>query len=168
MAVADVSFITYFAPIFAWLLVFVVMFALLVKSKILGESPGANFFVSFVIASLFVSAAGATDYVLQVTPWFAILLVSLFLVLILMGFVGELKWNKGIGIVFVILLGIVFLVSAFGIFSHVISPYLPGNSGYGGNPDVLFLTDWLYSPRVAGAILLIIVSAIATWVLTKK
>ena len=78
----DISGIAYFAPIFAFLLVFAVVFAVLWKLKIIGESKWGILFVSFLIATIFISAAGVKDYVLSVTPWFAILILSLFFIFI--------------------------------------------------------------------------------------
>ena len=55
--VADVSAITYFAPIAAFLVVFLVAFAILHKSRLLGDLKWVNLFVSLVLAALFISVA---------------------------------------------------------------------------------------------------------------
>jgi len=155
--VADLSAITYFEPILAFLVVFVVTFAVLAKTKLLGESQFVNVFVSFLIATIFVSAAGARDYVISVTPWFAILLVSLFFIFVLVGLTGDIEWmSKGAGIAALVLLGIVFLVSGYLIFSS-----------YLNNPDIVKFFDFISSSRISGAIALLIVGAIASWVLVK-
>lgn len=158
----DISGISYFAPILAFLVVFVVVFALLNKTKLLGESGGIQLFVSFLIATIFVSAGGVRDYVLTITPWFGALVVSLFFVLFLLGFVGKPieGMTKGIGIVFVSALVVVFLVSGFVVFSNVLWPYLPG----GGN--VASLRE-IYNSRAFGALLLVGLSALVSWVLVK-
>ena len=72
MVAVDVSGISYFAPILAFLIVFVIIFAVLNKTKIFGEvNNWVLLFVSFLVATVFVSAAGVRDYVLTITPWFA-------------------------------------------------------------------------------------------------
>jgi hypothetical protein len=166
--VADLTSVSFFAPIAAFLLVFIVVFAVLHKLELIGDSKWANIFVSFLIASVFVSAAGTKDYVLTVIPWIAVLIVSLFFILMLTGFIGEgAKMGKGLGIAVLIILVLIFLVSAFVVFNDVL--LLPGgpvseDTGIGS----LVFFDWLYSERVIGALVLIIASAIVTWVLVKS
>ena len=167
---ADLSSITYFAPIAAFLIVFLISYAIFAKTKLLGESKWLNLFISFLIATVFISAAGATTYVQTVIPWAAILLITLVFILMITGLVGKSTefMSKGIGVVFVIILGLVFLISAFFVFSHILAGYLPGpNFGYKADPQAIFYLSWLYSPIVLGAILLVIISAVVTWVLVK-
>lgn len=171
MATADVSAIAFFAPIAAFLIVVVVMYAVLHKSKIVGENSWAILFTSFVIASIFVSVAGAREYVQTIVPWFAVLIVSLVFLMAMLGFIGKPMefMTKPIGIAFAIILALVFLVSGFLIYSNVLIAYLPGPGfGTGGNIESVVFLDWLYSPRVVGAILLIGLSALVSWILVKK
>ena len=153
----DISWISYFAPILAFLIVFVILFALLNRTKLLGENAWLQLFVSFLISTIFVSGAGVRDYVLTITPWFALLIVSLFFVLFIVGFVGKSAefMQKGIGIAFILVLIVIFLVSGFIVFSDVIGPYLPG--GVAG--------ELIYTSRVFGALLLLAICAIVSWVL---
>ena len=66
----DISGVTYFEPILAFLVVFVVLYAVLAKTKILGEdNKFVNIFASFLVATIFVAAAGVREYVLTITPW---------------------------------------------------------------------------------------------------
>jgi len=158
----DVSGFAYFAPILAFLVVFVVMFAILARTKLFGgeANPWILLFVSFLVATIFVSAAGVRDYVLTITPWFAALLISLFFLILLLRFVGTDVgfMEKGSGIVAVLVLVVVFLVSGFVVFSDVLGPFLPGGVSAEG----------LYSSRVMGALLLLILSALVSWVLVRK
>jgi len=171
MAQADLTAIAFFAPIVAFLLVFIVTYLILFKLKILGESSWLNLFISFLVSILFVSSAGAIDFIKTITPWFAVLIISLLFILLVTGFVGkDMDFiAKPVGIIFVIFLGVVFIVSAYLIFSHLIIGYLPGPwFGTGTDPAATQALSWLYSPRVAGAILLVIIAALASWVLVKK
>lgn len=162
---ADLSAFVFLAPVMAFLLVFVVVFAVLLKLKILGEHKWGLVFISFIIATLFISFAGAKDYVLVVAPWFAVLLVSLFFLLVIIGFVGEKAsfLHKGIGIGFVIVAVLVFVISGIVVFSDFVYPYLPGSIEAEFNP----ITSFLYSSRVWGAAILLGISAIVSWVLVK-
>lgn len=167
---ADATVIAYFAPIWAFLAVFVIMFALLAKTELLGKSKWLNLFVSFVIASIFVSAASVQQYVLTIVPWMAVLVISLFFILVLIGFIGKGEWmHKGIGIVVVIAAVVVFIVSGVKVFYTVISPYFPGSTDYGlgASANGLVFSDWFFSGPVLGAIFLLALSGIISWVLVK-
>lgn len=157
---ADITGISYFAPLMAFLIVFIIMFALLYKTKLLGENAWVQLFMSLIVATVFVSAAGVRDYVLTITPWFGVLVVSLFFILFIVGFVGKPAefMQKGIGIIAVLILIIIFLVSGFIIFSESIRPFLPGGS----------VGQEIYSSRVFGALLLVVISAIVSWVLVRN
>jgi len=164
----DLSGIGYFLPLLSFLLVFIVIFAILQKTKVF-ENKWLQLFISFLFSTIFVSFVGARDYVINVIPWFAVMVVCLFLILFLISFVGKPLegWNKGIGIIFVIALLLVFLVSALFVFSSVIGPYLPGGEANAGNSDIGLFLGWAYSSRVAGGLLLLIISAVVSWVLVK-
>jgi len=168
---ADISFITYFGQILAFLLVAFVVGAILGMSKILGESKWVQSLVALFVASIFVASAGARDYVLSVVPWVIVLVLALFFILLIFGFIGKDAdfMKKGIGITVLIALGLIFLITAFVVFSEVLVGYLPGpgfGSGDTGLGGLVFF-DWLYSARVGGAILLLVASALVAWVLVK-
>ena len=166
---ADVSAIAYFAPILSFLMVFVLMFALLAKTKILGEEKFIQLFISFLIATIFITAASVRQLVLDVVPWFAVFVIALFFILVLAGFIGKGDLvGKGIGWVFILLIIATFIISGIKLFSITFTPYLPGSSyGAGGDADILRITDWIYSARVLGAVLLLGVAALVSWVLVK-
>lgn len=170
---ADVSSFVYFAPIMVFLVVFVIMVALLHKTKLVGENMYVHIFLAFVIATIFITASSIKQLVLNVIPWFAVLLIALFLIMALVGFIGgkaDSIVGKTTGWVFVVLLIIVFLVSGVKVFSSSISPYLPTASSSqvsNGNPTLVYFFSWLYSPQVKGFFLLIAVAVFVTWFLWK-
>jgi hypothetical protein len=171
MAQVDLSTISFFLPLISFLLVFIFSYAVLKKVDLLGDNPWVQLFISFLISSIFVAAAGSVSYIQNVVPWVAVLLVSMALIMMFTGFVGGdmVKMNKSIGTIFVGLLFVVFIVTALVVYSSYVIPYLPGNLGfYEGSDTALNFFDWLYSPRVAGAGLLLIVSALVSWVLVKS
>ena len=167
---ADLSFLTYFAPILAFLLVFVVSFAVLSKTKLIGENSFLQSFISLIIAAIFVASAGVRDLVLNIVPWVAFLIVSLVFVMILLKFSeGNVEFiQKGIGIIFIIAVFIVFIISGYVVFSDTLAPYLPGTTATGGDTFALEFFDWLFSARVIGAISIIVVGGLVAWILTKE
>ncbi|MEK6846806.1 MAG: hypothetical protein AABY16_01420 [Nanoarchaeota archaeon] len=167
---ADVSAFAYFLPILAFLIVFAIMLAVLHKTKLLGENIYVQLFFSFVIATIFVTATSVRQLVINVLPWFAVLLIALFLLMVLIGFMGktDVMIGKCFGWIFVIFLIIIFLISGVKVFSGTIGPYIPGSTTAGtGDPTLTNFFEWLFSPRVGGAVLLIIVAALVSWVLVK-
>ncbi len=164
---AELSAVAFFAPIAAFFLVTLVVFAVLGLTKILGESKWLNIIVALIVAIIFISAAGVRAVVQTIIPWFAVFFICLFLMLLVIGFMGKDAVNiftKPIGIIFLIVFGLVFVVSIFSVFSN----YLPGpNYGNGVNETALYFTDWLYTPSIWGAIVLVVVGIIVSWILIK-
>ncbi len=77
--------------IWPFLLVFVLIFAILDKTKILGEGKRQiNAIVSLVIALIFVSFASAVGIIVNLMPFLAVVLVIILLFYLMMGFV----WNE--------------------------------------------------------------------------
>ncbi|HLF53735.1 MAG TPA: hypothetical protein VI544_00995, partial [Candidatus Nanoarchaeia archaeon] len=97
----------------------------------------------------------AREYVISITPWFAVfVIVSLFL-LAISGFAGKIPegLTKGLGIVLVIGLLVVFLVSAYFTFSSA--------------PFIVEIGDWIARPQIYGALLLVVLGALVSWILVK-
>jgi hypothetical protein len=72
-----------------FLLAFVVVFAILQKSKILGDGVAKiNSLVALAFALIFVGFSSATDVVSKMIPWVAVALSVILMFLLLWGFVG--------------------------------------------------------------------------------
>jgi peptidoglycan/LPS O-acetylase OafA/YrhL len=103
--------------ILPFLLVFVLTFAVLQKSKLLGEGKQQiDAILGFVVAAMFVTFANVTHLITQMTVYFATGLVVLFIFMMLYGFImgdtkgdpiGERKWLK-------LILGLAVLVITIG------------------------------------------------------
>ena len=166
----DLSGLSFFMPVVSFLFVFVVIYALLVKTKIIGDSNFVHLLISFIVAIVFISFSSMELFVRTVIPWFAVLIIVLFLVLLL-GLFSSKDWvpQSWLGWVFVGLLGLVFLISAIKVFNPVFHPDLILTSGVGGYGNYLGgqVIDFFTSSKVAGSFLLIIVAVVVSWVLTK-
>jgi len=158
-------------PILAFLFVFVIMFALLMKTKVLGESPWIVVFISLFIAIIFASVGSVRQLVLGIVPWFAVLVIILFSILVLIGFIGggaEGIAGKGLGLIFIIIFLVIVLILGLNVFGGDASAYLPGpffGVGEDTSPGFLLFFSWLYSPRIASSIGLIISAIVVTWIL---
>ena len=166
----DFSWLGYYMSFFGFMLVFLVMYSILAKTKILGDSSFMNFFVSFIFAIIFVAFSPGIDYVQTVLPWFSILIICLFMVLILIGF-SQKKMDDfmkpWLAWVAIVILVIIFLISAIVVFNPVIKPYLPGQSSASGDTFLLVVVGFIYSEKFLGAVLLIIIAAATSWIIAK-
>lgn len=160
----------YFMPILGFLFVFTLMYALLAKTKVLGENKYVHLLLSFVIAIVFVASPLIRSYTIVILPWFVVFVIAVFMIMIVIGFTqGKLDtitkpwfaWSV------IIILILVFLIAAINVFSPVIGPYLPGGNESAGEPFGLEIKHTIFHPAVLGAILLFVVAAIASWILTK-
>lgn len=146
-------------PVFGFLLVFVVVYALLSKTKILGENKFVHIFTSFCVAILFLVSANAVEYVQVITPWFVAFILSMLFILILVGLMrGKIEdfMGKGVTWIIVILLIIIFVGSAVYVFADVINKYLAGPK------------EFLLQPQIFGTIILVLLTLFASWLITKK
>lgn len=97
-------------------LVFTLIFAILEKSKILGEDKHQiNSIISLVIAFILIAVPQARTVIVQVVPVIAVLAVLVLVLMIMLGFVGgttkEGNLNKGLGIAIGIISGIVLIAA---------------------------------------------------------
>jgi hypothetical protein len=168
--VIDVSGINFFMPIFSFLFVFIVIYAILFKTKVLGDNKFVNSLVSFIISIIFLSFSSMETYVRNIIPWFAVLVVILFLVLMVMMFSTkkyEDMMTKGFAWFVVAIFIIVFLIVAINVFNPVFHQDRILVSG--DNPQVISqLIYFIFYSNWAGTILLLIIAAVVAWVITKK
>jgi len=165
----DISGIFIFIPVFSFLFVFLVVYAILTKTKVLGEAAWINVFVSLIMAVIFLSFSSLDLFVQTAVPWFVVLLVSVFLILLIGGFASGKVENittKGFGWVIVGIFIAALLIIAIRIFNPILHPDLILTSGEGTS-----LMEQIFSGnsgRVFGTILLIIIAAVVSFVITRK
>jgi len=156
MAVADVSNLGYFLPIAAFLLVFIVVYAILKKTKVLGESDGVMLFISFILAIFFVVEASLVEFVSFSSSWFAVLVIGVFFIMMLVAFTPGEKplemLTKGSWFAWVLigLMVAIFIVSSSYVFNWAV------------NWDYVWESDWF------GLVLLIIIAAVVSFVIKGK
>jgi len=165
----DISGIYFFMPVFSFLFVFLIVYAILARTKILGESGFVNLLVSFIMSIIFMSFSSLELYVKTIVPWAIVLLVIVFLVLLLAGMstkdLGKIMTNKFAWAIIIILL-IIFLISAIKVFNPVFHPDLVITSGEG--TSLVEQIAYSLDGRVTGTILLIIIALAVSWILTRK
>ena len=145
-----------------FLLVFVVVFAILQKSKILGDGKAQNdAIVGLVIGLILIGVPGPRDILVGIMPWMAVGVAVILVFMILYGFVaGDLSDDKNmppalkytfLGIAAVFTVGVVLFVS--GLWESVWA-------SFGGQSDI-----WMNVVMVA---LVVAVVGVAIWGGKKK
>ena len=159
MAAISVSAIQYFLPVFAFLLVFIVVYALLKKTQVIGGSEGIMLFISLILASFFVIESSLVDFVILSSSWVSVLIIIVFFIVALLGFM---PWKEPFGfltkrnwfawVLLAAVLGI-FIVSSAYVFHWAIS---------WGEFNEWINTDWF------GMILLLVIAGIVALIIKGK
>lgn len=157
MAGASLAGINYFAPIFSFLLVFILIYAILTKTKVLGDNKPVHLMVSFLLAIFFIVNVSLVDFVNFSSAWFAVFIVCIFFILVLLTFthgnVDLIKNAKWVGWVLIAALIVFFILSSAHVFAWTVN---------WARVTSWFYTDWF------GFVVLLILAAIVSWVLSKK
>jgi len=168
----DISGLEFFMPIFSFLFVLLIVFIILGFTKILGDNKYLHFLIAFIMAVVFMSFSSMDLFVKTIVPWFVVLLVVVFLVLLIAGFSTkglDKIMSPAFAWVIVAVLIIIFLIAAIKVFNPVFHSDLLITSGDVGQEGVgTQLYDFFSSSKFAGSFLLLIISVIVAWVLTKS
>jgi hypothetical protein len=159
VAPVDIGFIGFFMPIFAFLLVAIVVYAVLQKTEVLGNNSAVSLFVSFIMASFFIVEVQLVDFVGFTTSWFSVLVIIMFFLFIAIGFVpGDepfkfLSKNNWFSWAVLVLMIVFFIISSSYIFNWAIN------------------WDWFMSGADSewfGFLLLVVIGGVVAWVLKEK
>ncbi|NQU79411.1 hypothetical protein HQ545_06610 [Candidatus Woesearchaeota archaeon] len=88
----DIGLAQHFQVIFPILLVFVLIFALLEKSKILGENKGLHSLIALSIAMMLLFVPGVVDVINVMAPWFVLFFLAIIFFMFLLLAFGT-KWE---------------------------------------------------------------------------
>ncbi len=158
----------YFSPILVFILVFIIIMAILSATKILSGSPLFQFLIAFIISLVVILTTEGRQFIYNLTPAIAVLIIIIFVFLLVLAFTGNLGMildNKVAGIVLLAIVAVIVIAVSLRTFPEL-QPYVTQNDT-GGNPTLLELKHIVVHPGVAGAIILLIIAAVVTWVLTK-
>jgi len=144
-------------PIISFLFVFILIYALLIKTNVLGDNKFTSLFISLIIASFFIVNVNLVDFTRMSVSWIVVFIVCVFMILLVLGFIGKdaLKVftdNKTIAGVCVALIVVIFLIASMYTFNWAINWKLIQS---------WFDKDWF------GMVVLIVVAVVVASVLTK-
>ncbi|MFH1210714.1 MAG: hypothetical protein V1645_02245 [archaeon] len=188
--VLDINILQYFIPVFIFLFVFTVFFAILQKTKLLGSTAGVDALVAFSVAMLFMFVSDARQLITVITPWLVILLViimSLLLIFMFMGVKAEtisdaMSESGTVWTVLIIL--IIGLIIAFTqVFGSKIASITQGpfpatspeeatgtttTPPEGGQHFLVTVGSIVFSPKVLGMFLLLIIASQAVRLIASE
>ena len=139
--------------ILPFLLVFVLVFAILQKSKLFGEGKSQiDALIALVIGLILIGFSQPRDYIVTMLPWLAVALVVLLIVFLIYGFIASdnkdgLKipdWVKKSGIWVAIIFTTILVLAITGSWS--------------------ILVGWYNDSNILGNVLVIIAIAVALWI----
>jgi len=164
----DVSWVAGGLPLYAFLLVFGIFYAIIAKVKIVGESKAINGFIALIFSVIFLSFSTIREYMVNITVAFTLLLTATFFFMLGVMFIikDPEKFFKPMGIIFIIILALILIIAIFYTFPGT-RAYLPGESETGANETLINIKHFILKDSFLSAILLIIVAAIAIFVVTR-
>ena len=164
----DVSWVAEGLPIYAFLLIFGIAYAIIAKVKIVGESKAINGFIALIFSIIFLSFSTVREYMVNVTVWFTVLLTAAFFFMLGIMFIikDPAAVFKPLGIIFIILLALIMIIAIFYTFPGT-RAYLPGENEAGANDTLLNIKHFMLKDSFLSGLLLVIVAAIAIFVVTR-
>ncbi len=153
--------------VFAMLLIFVLTFGFLNKTKPLGDGKdGLHSLIAIAITILIIVNRPVLDMILFMTPWFAIVLFILFFILFLVAVIGgesNLEGMKGT----VITIALIIFVFAF--MGYMSSPEVVDDEEEEEEENpILERLEVLLHPQVLGLVVMLAVAGFAVLLITKK
>jgi hypothetical protein len=152
--VASLAALGWFLPIFSFLLVFVLVYAVLQKTKVLGDNTFVSLMISFIFAIFFIVNTQLVEFVQINVAWIVVFFVCLFMILMVIAFTHgkvDVIMKPMVAWIILAILLVTFVVSSSYVFNWAI------------NWDLIqswFDKDWF------GMVILVVIAAIVSKVLT--
>jgi len=158
---ADFSWLHEAMPIFGFILVFVIAYATLARTKILGEGKAVNGVISFILSIIFLSFSQVRNFVTNVTPWMVVLLMLSFFFLLIMFFIIREPGNlvKPFSIFLIIAFFLIIIVAFFYSFPST-QAYLPGADETEASDFLLSIKHFIFGSKFLNSFLLIIIAIV--------
>lgn len=165
----DIGLFQYFNVIFSVLLIFAILFAILHKTKILGENTTINAIVAIAIALMCLLSQNLIDLINFIAPWFVLVFVFVILLLLIYQTFGATEKDilsalKGEKTIQWAIFGVAFLILIAG-FAHVWGEKLVQQISEGeitaeGTYEKN-IYDTLFNPKIIGLIFIFLIAIFA-------
>ncbi len=161
----DTGLIRFFLPIFSFILVMVISYAILQKTNIL-KNQNVNIAAAFAIAVLFLFTPEAIQLIQLTTPWFIVFLIFLMLMFMTFMFLGakdeQVNWvltqPSVYWTIIVVILGI-FLFGLVQVFGGQVQAIFGGGEVNGDQGVIVDIGRIIFHPRVLGAVFILLIAS---------
>jgi hypothetical protein len=143
----DIGLLEYLLPVFSFILILVLLYAILQKTKLLGGKPGLDFTISIFIALVAMLSGKTFDFVSVSIPWFVLLIVAVVLIFLVTsvgmkgGDIFQIVNFRNILAWIALIIVIASIAFIFGPINSTKSPFF----------------EVLFHPRILGALFIVIV-----------
>jgi len=189
----DSGFLDFFSIIFVFLFILFTVYGILKYTKIFGDNEGIYAVIALAVALLFVILKPARDVFLNAAPWFILLFIFLFFVLVALGFIGIGEGDIGKTLMkspyartvtyWIITAGVIIMLYSFSqVIGQDVGPYLDndtnsvsrtgdslrGDGDVGSGDFNQNLGATLFHPRVLGLITILLIASFSIRLLSSK
>ncbi len=175
-SVIDIGLLDYFVPVFVFLLIFGIVFALLEKVKLFGTNKGLNSLISFAIACLFILTPELMKVIKIMTPWFTILFVFVIMIVLLFMFVGIKEESISVAFqdrsliwIIIILSLTIFAYALTQVYGSQVQTVYAGENVTSEQGNLMGQVGKIvFHPRVLGMVILLLIAAQAVRMITAS
>jgi hypothetical protein len=183
----DIGLVQHFSVIFPVLLVFVIVFALLQKSKLIGDNKGLHSLAALCIAVMMLFAPGVVQVINVMAPWFVLIFLLIIFFMMLLLSLGT-SWESITARVtvwntehwFLLIIGLIIFTGALAsVYGGALLPYsVEENGTVTAAPMNGTSTDTgdfnanvgrvIFHPKTLGMVFLLMVGSLTIRLLTKS
>jgi len=150
----DAGFLQYLAPVLIFILTFVIIFAILQKTKLLGGMQKLDFIVALVVSLITLISENAANFIGTLSVWYILIAVAVVLMTLTIGSGMSEPFDKmPIGPGVLMWVGITVLVVVIStVFGPVFTPYAAGSS------ESWVVLRTIFHPKIFGMVLIFLIA----------
>jgi len=162
------DWISYGMPIFSVVLVFVLAYAMLAKTKVLGGSKWINVIIALMLSLIFLSFSSVQAFLGNITPWFILTFTLLFFFFMIIAFMikDPSSFAKPFTIVFIVVFALIIIITFFYSFPST-QAYLPGADEGSADNAIISIKHFILSSKVLNGILLFVIFLIVALIIVR-
>jgi len=171
----DILFLDKFSPIFIFLLVFALIYAILKTTKVLGDNNSIVAIVALAVGFLVILSSDSQEVVKNVMPLFFMLILFIFFMLVGLRFLGMeegvikegmKKWGP-VHIALLVIVSLIFAAGVAAVFGNKLLPLTQNSTSVEATDYGKNVAQALFHPKVLGIIFVLIISMFAILLLTN-
>lgn len=185
----ELGFLQYFSPIFVFVLVFVIVYAMMQFTKFMGDNKIVHSLIALFIAIIFLFSTAASTVILFIAPWFTIFFIFLIFMIMAYKLFGATddqiktvisKWHAGQYFIATIAIIIMLFGLGSGLGQKLLTYTQPdageegvlaavGEVGEGSTATSSYtqnLAATIFNPKVLGMVLILIIASLTIRAMT--